>query len=487
MKLNIQNIGAIKEANIKIDGLTIITGLNNTGKSTIGKALFSICNATENIYNVIFLEKKDFISKRILNFYQRYFNVELYFLSVLSERSGNEDFPIIRLIFNAINGFSDAENEIVLKNILEDFFNSVSQVKTEDIILRLKDEIEKDKINSRIQRTFNANRFKSENLLVLRESINYISDNTNNNEFIRRRILNNLNTEFNNQYLKIESTKATITLSEKDKLFYNIILNENEIVNETPFIESTFQSVYLVDNPLIVDKWKYKKPRRRVVPLSRVAYPEYIYAKDMYDYSFSLVNHSDKLQNLVNEKSISSFEEIHNSEIYEKIMEDVSKLMSSDIFLEENDYVYSQNKIKLQNLATGLKMFIILRTLIEKGKTNEKSLLIFDEPESHLHPEWQNIFAETIVKLVKFNKCKILLVTHSPQFLLALETASMKLNVQKNTSFYNIKVQKNELEFKEINNHINEAYAEMVKPFLEMEALNTKYKYDNGGENEPKK
>jgi len=40
MELQLKNIGMIKEANVKIDGLTVIAGENDTGKSTLGKALF---------------------------------------------------------------------------------------------------------------------------------------------------------------------------------------------------------------------------------------------------------------------------------------------------------------------------------------------------------------------------------------------------------------------------------------------------------------
>ena len=42
MELQLKNIGMIKEANIKLDGLTVIAGENDTGKSTVGKALFVI-------------------------------------------------------------------------------------------------------------------------------------------------------------------------------------------------------------------------------------------------------------------------------------------------------------------------------------------------------------------------------------------------------------------------------------------------------------
>lgn len=40
MKICLKNIGKIKEADIELDGITIIAGDNNTGKSTIGKSVY---------------------------------------------------------------------------------------------------------------------------------------------------------------------------------------------------------------------------------------------------------------------------------------------------------------------------------------------------------------------------------------------------------------------------------------------------------------
>lgn len=46
--IEIKNIGKIEQANIALNGLTIISGENNTGKSTIGKAVFSIFHGLKN-------------------------------------------------------------------------------------------------------------------------------------------------------------------------------------------------------------------------------------------------------------------------------------------------------------------------------------------------------------------------------------------------------------------------------------------------------
>lgn len=45
MRLKIDNFAKIKHADLLIDGITVIAGKNNTGKSTIGKVLYSMFNS----------------------------------------------------------------------------------------------------------------------------------------------------------------------------------------------------------------------------------------------------------------------------------------------------------------------------------------------------------------------------------------------------------------------------------------------------------
>ena len=45
MELFLDNVGIIKKSNIKLDGLTVITGKNNAGKTTVGKVVYSLIRA----------------------------------------------------------------------------------------------------------------------------------------------------------------------------------------------------------------------------------------------------------------------------------------------------------------------------------------------------------------------------------------------------------------------------------------------------------
>ena len=68
------------------------------------------------------------------------------------------------------------------------------------------------------------------------------------------------------------------------------------------------------------------------------------------------------------------------------------------------------------NLSTRLKSFALLKLLLERGLLENRDVIIFDEPEIHLHPQWQVVYAETIMLLQKYFDLTIVVTTHSPVF-----------------------------------------------------------------------
>ena len=73
MQLKLKDVAKIKEATINMDGITVIAGENNTGKSTIGKVLFSIFNSMYNMEDKIMSEKKKRIEQIIEDMFPRSF------------------------------------------------------------------------------------------------------------------------------------------------------------------------------------------------------------------------------------------------------------------------------------------------------------------------------------------------------------------------------------------------------------------------------
>lgn len=66
MTIELNNIGMIKEATVKIDGLTVIAGENDTGKSTVGKALYALIKSN-NIAIVNSKQRPELVLRTRLN------------------------------------------------------------------------------------------------------------------------------------------------------------------------------------------------------------------------------------------------------------------------------------------------------------------------------------------------------------------------------------------------------------------------------------
>ena len=64
MKLHLENIGLIQDATIEMQGITVIAGENGTGKSTVGKALYSIFNSFYELQEQIRKERFQSIEKK---------------------------------------------------------------------------------------------------------------------------------------------------------------------------------------------------------------------------------------------------------------------------------------------------------------------------------------------------------------------------------------------------------------------------------------
>ena len=68
MNFKLKNFGKIAEADIKLDGITVICGDNDTGKSTVGKALFAFFNSLYDLKNKIDAQKNIKLRTAIRNY-----------------------------------------------------------------------------------------------------------------------------------------------------------------------------------------------------------------------------------------------------------------------------------------------------------------------------------------------------------------------------------------------------------------------------------
>jgi predicted ATPase len=173
MKFNLRNVGLIKEAEIKFEGLTVIAGENDTGKTTLGKYLYgSVLNKSlgislnesslthsenahysleyldneEPIKQVIFIDSPSFLDmfsvlkNAALLFLQRKlsFNIDAHRtdLVLLLSQVKDEDYQyedLYHQIEQIING------QMYYDKVRDDIFYQKNQIDSRDNLFHMKD------------------------------------------------------------------------------------------------------------------------------------------------------------------------------------------------------------------------------------------------------------------------------------------------------------------------------------------------------------
>lgn len=153
--------------------------------------------------------------------------------------------------------------------------------------------------------------------------------------------------------------------------------------------------------------------------------------------------------------------------IYEKI----DNILNSDksLFKTDKNDKSGTSKLSLESLSSGVKVFYLIKSLIDTGIIVKNSTLIIDEPEIHLHPNLQIALAEIIVLLQKEMKLHILTNTYSPYFLRAIEVFSEKYGIDDTTKYYLAYNDGDNAKVKDVTLNISEIYKELSDPLQRLE------------------
>ena len=373
MRLSLENIGIIEIADVEINGLTVIAGNNDSGKSTIGKIAYLLTKSFEDFeknYKIEQAEKMDMYFRRFYILFRKDVNFRKY--------------PELLNFMDEFRHYIRIDNkksfELIEKNI------------------KLLGEIDIDEdAKAEITEIFNEVEF----LFQEKESRN-------------SKIINSIRTifksEFSNQINNVFANEGKIEVYEGENKIINIVIKDNKIVmDKTNIIDEIFpfDSSIFIETPLVL------------------TYKENLENSNIYhvkDLLYKLMK-----PNLKNEQTKLNISEIVGGEIY---------------FDEENDlFSFKKNvgnkivQIKISNSASGIKSLGILQILEKADEFNKNLLLIIDEPEVHLHPDWQIEYAKILIKLVE-NGVKVLVTSHSPYLIEAINKYSKKSKIEKNVKFY---------------------------------------------------
>lgn len=420
MRLYLKNIGKLSEANVELNGITVIAGENNTGKSTVGKVLYSVFNSYYKIENQIENEKLQSIS-RILDM-------------------------LYREIMTRITSRLDTRD--IAKTILEhetDYIRNLEKLK-EDIIVLIApyDDNFVSKVN------MNADTLN----VTINRIINILS--ISRTEILEKIIENKLKSEFNgninNVYL-YNDAKISLNIRNDE---INIDIKKDEVTNVSNEFSLDTEIIY-IDDPFILDDYRraiYSTPQ----------------------------DHRNRLKNIIFSDNINDniVDEIITNKKLDSIFDKINPICNGSIVRGGMGYNYktnhSEKPLNIRNLSTGLKSFVILKTLLQNGSIQDNGAIILDEPEVHLHPEWQILFAEIIVLLQKEFNLHILLTTHSPYFLEAIEVYSAKYKIDDKCKYY-LSENKGEVAYiNDVTDNTESIYQRLARPFQNLE--NERYSDD---------
>ncbi len=427
MELKVYNVNKIAKAEIHLNGLTVIVGPNNSGKSTIGRTLFSTIKAVANSKFSTDLQRRKRLEKYVDALYQR-----VRGLSWENRDSISSIFP---------NGSYRFLNEIINSDDVIDLLNSKRlMIENIDIIPRQKNLILADIDNIKVLFEESDNKEK-----IIKTELSYLVES-----------------EFINRFCAIGTPTSSVELSseENSKINYEVeknivrtvMCNDTNFIDDATYVESP---LYLHMLDTIVRAKTYREVNKQKSLMMFTMVPFHI--KDLAEKMMNAARHPLlEFDNNLNVEKITGGTFTYDEETQQVI------------YKTTEGYTYSSI-----NIASGLKTFGVLQLLLKGNYIGPNHMLIWDEPENHLHPEWQIRLAEIFVRLAKGGQ-PVLITTHSPYFLQAVKFYSAKEKFEKYVNYYIPADKENNLvELEEISNDLNRAFKLLAEPMNKIMEIDT--------------
>lgn len=422
MKIDIENLAKIEHASVKVDGITVIAGENNTGKSTVGKILFALFNSTVQLEEKVYSYRRN----RIYNFLRRGIDE----IQMLSEGSGNiwerNMIPSNRQLDRSVDEVMEADGTKEVYLAVIDFYEKLELFKPTDAIIdKLQD------ITIRINQTLEIEDQKVYHVLMEDYFTKVFNGQVNNIYEPEKKAVVDLCLH-NSQHLEVEFENQKCRIARME-------------------FRTNHEAVY-IDSPFLLDKindyWYFDGNEQENLLLKK------------------LTQDTNAEENL--------FEKIIANEKLNEIFQKFDSVFKGRILKDEDDEYkvqYRNKPLRVSNLSTGLKSFSIIRLLLEKGMLKEKDVLILDEPEIHLHPQWQLIYAEIIVLLQKYFDLSIVITTHSHYFLDAIEVYSAKHGISDKVNYYLADCKDEKATLVDVTRNLDLIYQKLAAPLDTLDSI----------------
>ena len=437
MRLQINNFAKIGQSDIILDGITIIAGENNTGKSTVGKILFSLFNALCDI--------EDKVRK------ERLAEIRNTTFTILQNNISGLDIPRKTLTRNSLRLSRQIRQQI------KETFEENSEITKQDIL-----EMVEDELNVWDDLRAGMTHYEWDGLVEqLTQNISEILE-LSEKDIIREVITGYFGNVFHDQISSLvnKDNAATLLRLEIKGRNNTVVFEENRCKEFESEIDLTNKAIY-IDNPFIIDELASSSSMNPMNKLLKELLADTEDTEAM-DGIIETLRAKEKLSDIYD-----ALARVVDGNIERNKVDDEFYL-KSDCFEEP---------LSFHNLSAGMKSFVVLKMLVEKGCIKEKDVIILDEPEIHLHPQWQVAYAELIVLLQKHFDLNIVVTTHSPYFVDAINLFSCKYDIDKKVNYYLSTNMGAVAKMENVTDHIDAIYKKMASPIQILDTL--RYELNN--------
>ena len=447
MKIRFSNIGMIENGYVNLNGLAVLAGENDTGKSTVGKLVFSIIRSFGKYEKEFEEDREDLIEEK----------ARLIYFELRKSINFGQDIKL-RREFEPM--------EIIMsiqKMLIENNLKKIQKFLDEKKVLIEKLDITQDsKVNIiyQIDEIFKTVSIDSKHIDVKIRSLN-------------KALLSEFAYQVTNLFTANESI---IDANEGDNLIFHISIKDNKVNELELHDEMFYNDVTYIESPLVLQYNSLSlgavhtlgnniRRRNSFMPLhlsdllSKIQDSQFMEQIDMYPINDLLYGERTN---------------------FKKIDANIRDIIGGNFYYRkhERDFIFKKEyrdnffDVKLPNVANGIKSFGLIQMLLNSGVLNQRSLLIIDEPEVHLHPSWQIKYAELLVLLVKEISLNVLVASHSPYFIEAIKVYSDKYGIEKNTSFYlSEKVINNTSTIINVTDNLEKIFDKLTEPFNKLEVI----------------
>ena len=400
MKFIIRNIGTIGSAEIELNNLTVISGENNSGKTTISKIAYAVGQASSSF-------PIDYKRHQYNEFRKLYDEIAFNLTRLLRNSEEVKQYDSYQKLMSVLL-------DIRRSSEVTEFDLSI----TKELVIEIESYLEgKDEVS--------PNYFKR--IYSILDKLHNLYDEYNYNDPIDKFRFRALKNEFINELLNKRNgaKEAYLSLEMDDFKVFEITFNNKEILsfnseqNKLPIKDSTLiEGPYIFQLASIIHDISIRDSISRRSTKINPKIPYHV---------LDLCSKLDGSRGIDNINDKSDWR-IETKDFYDGSID--YKLETNNFELNENELIFNVN-----NVSSGMKSIAILDLLCKGYFINSESILIVDEPETNLHPQWQNLYAKFLIKLAN-QGTRILVNTHSPYMLESLKIYSDKSNKSLGAKFY---------------------------------------------------